>query len=123
MGIKASGIFYLVLALNVSAVFLSASGMDAQLGIQRDTDADTVREWDRSDETIRSDDSGTTDYLGFTVTGVTYFFDFLIVLGNLQRMALTAGFPGWFVEPMMWLVVRPIWYWGGIQLIRGVVIE
>jgi hypothetical protein len=116
-------IMLLIFSMNVSATWMELSGMNDHMGVNPDTGlSDEIKKFDKSGSQFQSRGSGIGDYLGFTVAAVTYFVDSFVLLGPTGD-ALQVALPGWVVVPVMTFVVRPIWTLGGLQLIRGVVIE
>lgn len=124
MGMRMVTIMLFILSLNTSAMYLELSGMNDHMGVSPHIGVeDEIEQFDKAGETFESAGTGIGDYLGFTVAAVTYFAKSFVLLGATEGAFLNVGFPRWLVFPIMNFILRPIWTWGGIQMIRGVVFE
>jgi hypothetical protein len=126
MGARAIGVFLFILCLSASATMMNGSGMSSVLGVSPDTGIeDDVNNTiaNQSQEEFESNRPDVADYLGYAVSGVTYFLDIFVVLGPVESALRNIGFPKWFVFPVMNLVTRPIYFLAAFQMIRGVMVE
>lgn len=124
MGVRAVSVLILIMSATVMGAWMDLSGYNDQIGVERDLGlADDIEEFDQSDSELTSRDAGISDYLGFTVAAVKYIVVGVLLLGAMEQALYIVGFPSWFVVPLMYFAIRPIYFLAIVEVLRGVVIE
>lgn len=125
MGMRAITVLILIMSANVMGVWMDLSGFNDQLGVERDLGlSDDIEEFDKSDDdSLTSRDAGVSDYLGFTVSALQYLVVGVLLLGAFENALYVVGFPAWFIVPVMYGLLRPIYFLAILQILRGVVGE
>lgn len=125
MGMRAVSVLILIMSANVMGVWMDLSGFNDHMGVERDLGlSDEIEQFDKSDsDDLTSRDAGVSDYLGFTVSAIEYLVVGVVLLGAFENALYVVGFAAWFVTPIMWFLVRPIYFLAILQVLRGVVLE